>query len=151
MRPILTALALAVTALLAACGTSSSIPKLSPSASAAAHAAEQRGITILTRCSHGNVAVAAILSHQATTSQYVTAVRYLKDPANRATVWNCAAHQPGSANVPGTDMAQKMENCWTTSPAETQAIDHPFHAAHHAKNTAAALLNAAVVCIGKAA
>ncbi len=143
---------LLLAALLAACGpNSSSSIHVSASESAAAHAARQRGIVIVTKCSDGKIAAAAIINHSATLKQYLTAGPYLKDPANRAHVWACASTQPGSASIPGANVGQKIENCWTTSPAETAAIDHPVHAAHHAKDTAAALVDAAVVCAGKAA
>ncbi len=149
MRRILTTAALIVMALLAAaCGTSSSI-HATPSESAAARAAYQRGIAVIEQCTpNGEAMIGTVVNKTATRLTYVQVFQTFKSKANRQHIWACASHKV-TADIPGTDPKAALETCFANSGAATTAVRHPVHAAHHPAKTAEALLNAAAVCVGQ--
>ena len=136
-------------AALAGCVSSSSTVTVSPTVSAAAHAAEQRGITILENCTpNGKAMIGPVADQTATALTYAQVFKFFKSKANRQAVWACATRQAGTASVPGTDLKTQLEDCFAKSPAATNLADNPFHSAHHPAVTARALVNAAAVCVG---
>jgi nitrous oxide reductase accessory protein NosL len=148
MRRTLTTAVIAALALLAAaCGTSHSTVNVTPSESAAAHAAAQRGITVIEQCTpNGKAMIGGIVNHTATGLTYIQVAKTFKSSKNRAAIWACASKK--AQQIPGTNPKAAMETCFAKSDAATTAVRHPFHAAHHPAQTAEALLNAAAVCVG---
>jgi hypothetical protein len=152
-RTITAALLAGLTLFAAACGPgkSTAVPKLDPSASAAAHQAEQRGQAILEHCTpNGKAMLGPVFHNTATALTYLQVYKFFKSKDHRATVWACAEKQAGAAQIPGAaNPKTAIENCFAKSDAATGAVQHPIRSAHHAKQTAQALLNAAAVCAGK--